>query len=1016
MFAPANQPRFTLTFDSGPNDLKVLEFKGKEAISQPYCFDLELISERPDLALEDLLHRQAYLGFDHQGRGIHGQVYSVAQGDSGKRLTRYHITLVPRLAYLRHRINQRIFQHLSVPDIVARVLKDHAILADAYQFSLGGKYPERDYCVQYSESDLAFIERICAEVGIHYHFQHSPDGHLLVFGDDQTMFRRLPESTLYLPGTGMAADEPAIKRLAVRLQTRTTAVTLRDYDFRKPGLSLQVDLDNQQLPALESYHYPGQYIDRDDGKHLVRRALERQGIDHRLAEGDSDDCAFASGHFMRIQEHPRAQWNDLWLLTRIDHRGRQPQVLEETASAGPDEFQGYSNTFLATPWDVFFRPPLQHGKPSVNGYQPAVVTGPVDSEIHCDAFGRVKVQLAWDRDGERDEHSSCWLRVATGWAHDRYGSVMIPRVGMEVLVGFMEGDVDKPLIVGCLPNGANPVPLDLPADKTRSILRSQSSPGGGGYNELRIEDRKGAEEIYLRAQRNWTQHVLHDQRVQVDHERSIVVTGTARHELKADEQRLTQGRRQVEIRQDDHLLVTGDRHIRVANQAVSAAGGFHVSAGQQIVLEAGASATVQAGGHWINIGPGGIFSSVPIQVGGAPMVAMDANPVAPGAPEKLAAAPAPRLSHAQIQSLKSPAPFCEECERCKDGACDLPPPGGQPKRQAPVPDPAKSVEPGFHIVERAMPRSELERWLFAEPGVSIPSNFSRLNPQLGDAVKPGQLIVLSDPQNSQCTREEALLMEAAQKVNEALASMSDDEADFMALHHGEIESFLTRGSTSVGIGAAMFGQHLGSLKSNMVELEQLHQRTFDKHGKLQGADFFAERKRLMGQIDNSLGPLVRKGTGIPNHPKLKSALGISNRSLVHHWSKAGVAGGIPGYATHIEGVSRASKYIKAGGWIGIGLGAAASGLKVKETCRVGSAEACERVKFMEAGKFGVGVAGGAFGSAAGLAVCTVIGLGTAGVGGVVCGLVAVGLGAAVGGELGGKGGEYLGEKIYEVQR
>ncbi|WP_053177860.1 type VI secretion system tip protein VgrG [Pseudomonas kilonensis] len=672
MFPPANQPRFTLTLDSEPNELKVLEFKGKEAISQPYRFDLELVSERSDLALEELLHRQAFLGFEDWGRGVHGQVYSVAQGDSGKRLTRYQVSLVPRLAYLRHRINQRIFQHLSVPDIVARVLKEHGILADACQFTLGGQYPEREYCVQYGESDLAFIERICAEVGIHYHFRHRPDGHLLVFGDDQTVFHRLPESTLYLPDSGMAADEPAIKRLAVRLQTRTTAVTLRDYDFRRPGLLLQTQLDNRQRPVLEDYHYPGGFCARDDGKHLTRRALERHGANHCVAEGGSNESALVSGHFMRIKEHPREPWNDLWLLTQVDHHGRQPQVLEETA-AGPDEFQGYKNTFLATPWDVFFRPPLHHEKPRAHGYQSAVVTGPVDSEIHCDEFGRVKVQLVWDRDGQCDEHSSCWLRVASGWAHDRYGAVMIPRVGMEVLVGFIDGDVDKPLVVGCLPNGANPVPLDLPADKTRSVLRSQSSPGGAGYNELRIEDRKGAEEIYLRAQRNWTQHVLHDQRVQVDHERSIVVAGTARHELKADEQRLTHGQRRAEVRQDDHLLVSGERHIRVTSQVLNASQQFHVSAGQQVVLDGGTSVTLQAGGHWINIGAGGISSSVPIEVGGAPMAVMSAASGSPGRAEKLVAAAAPALSLAQILSFQGSAPFCEECERCRNGACAAPP-------------------------------------------------------------------------------------------------------------------------------------------------------------------------------------------------------------------------------------------------------------------------------------------------------------------------------------------------------
>ena len=671
MFPPANQPRFTLTLDSGPNELKVLEFKGTEAISQPYRFDLELVSERSDLALEELLHRQAFLGFGEGEGGIHGQVYSVTQGDSGKRLTRYQISLVPRLAYLRHRINQRIFQHLSVPDIVARVLKEHGILADACQFTLGGQYPEREYCVQYGESDLAFIERICAEVGIHYHFRHRPDGHLLVFGDDQTVFPRLPESTLYLPDSGMVADEPAIKRLAVRLQTRSTAVTLRDYDFRKPGLLLETHLDNRQRPALEDYRYPGGFSARDDGMYLTRRALERHGADYRVAEGSSDERVFVSGHFMCIREHPREQWNDLWLLTHVDHHGRQPQVLEEVASAGPEEFQGYKNTFLATPWDVFFRPPLHHEKPRAYGYQSAVVTGPVDSEIHCDEFGRVKVQLAWDRDGKHDEHSSCWLRVASGWAHDHYGAVMIPRVGMEVLVGFIDGDVDKPMVVGCLPNGANPVPLDLPADKTRSLLRSRSSPGGGGYNELRIEDRKGAEEIYLRAQRNWTQHVLHDQRVQVDHERSIVVTGTARHELKADEQRLTHGRRRAEVRQDDHLLVSGERHIRVGSQVLSASQQFHVSAGQHVVLEAGASVTLQAGGHWINIGAGGISSSVPIEVGGAPMAVMSAASGVPGSAEKRVAA-APALSLAQILSFQGSAPFCEECERCRSGVCVAP--------------------------------------------------------------------------------------------------------------------------------------------------------------------------------------------------------------------------------------------------------------------------------------------------------------------------------------------------------
>ncbi|MGP6417381.1 type VI secretion system Vgr family protein [Pseudomonas putida] len=669
MFAPANQPRFTLTLEGAQIDLKVLEFTGKETISQPFRFELELVGERPDLDLESLLHRQAFLRFDAEGSGVHGQIYQVGQGDSGKRLTRYHLSLVPRLTYLGHRINQRIFQHLTVPQIVAQVLKDHSILRDAFEFRLGSEYPEREYCVQYAESDLAFIQRLCVEVGIHYHFQHSPEGHLLVFGDDQTVFPKLARPTLYLPGSGMAGDAPAINRFNVRVETRTSVVTRRDYNFIKPRLQLQSRVDGELRPVLEDYHFPGQFNDRETGKHLAQRALERHVADYRQAEGVSDESALVCGHFLQLIDHPRSDWNDLWLLTLVEHHGRQPQVLEESVTSDGEAFQGYRNTFLATPWDVFFRPALGPEKPRMLGYQPAVVTGPTGAEIHCDEYGRVKVQLGWDRDGELNEHSSCWLRVASGWAHDRYGSVLIPRVGMEVLVGFIDADADKPLVMGCLPNAATPVPLDLPADKTRSIFRSQSSPGGGGYNELRIEDKKGAEEIYLRAQRDWTQHVLNDQQVQVDNQRSIVVTGTARHELKADEQRTTHGQRQTEVKQDDHLTVVGDRHIRVSNQATSASAQIHVSAGQQVVIDGGASATIQAGGQWINIGPGGIFSSVPIVVGGAPMAAMSAAPVVPGLPEKLAAAPAAMLTAPQIMSFKGDAPFCEECERCKDGVC-----------------------------------------------------------------------------------------------------------------------------------------------------------------------------------------------------------------------------------------------------------------------------------------------------------------------------------------------------------
>lgn len=664
MFAPANQSAFNLTLDGLASDLKVYSFSGTEALSQPYCFDLELVSEQPDLDLEGLLHRPVYLGFDDQGHGVHGLVYRVAQGDSGRCLTRYQISLVPQLAYLAHSSQQRIFQHQTVPQIVAQVLVGQGIQSDRFAFQLSGTYPEREYCVQFGETDLAFVQRLCAEAGIHYHFQHAADRHLLVFGDDQTVFAQAGQPTPYTPGSGMVADTPAIKRFAVQLETRATALNLRDYDWRKPRLALESAAAGEQLPRLEVQDYPGYFSDRAHGKYLAQRGLERSRSDYQIARGSGDEPALASGRFMRLAGHPRGAWNDLWLVTQVVHEGKQPQVLEEavTEPAGGDFRQGYRNTFVAAPWDVIFRPPLPE-RPSISGYQNAVVTGPADSEIHCDEYGRVKVQLAWDRNGEHNDHSSCWLRVASGWAHDRYGAVLIPRVGMEVLVGFVNGDMDMPLVMGCLPNAATPVPLDLPADKTRSTFRSQSSPGGGGYNELRIEDRKGAEEIYLRAQRDWTQHVLHDQQVQVDNRRRVRVGGESHHELQGEEQRITHGNRLTELKQDDHLVVGGSQQMRAGRT-------IQIGARHSVVIDAGASVTIQAGGQSITLSAGGIFSSVPIQLGGAPAAA--AAPLMPGLKETLLAViPAP-LSRAQVASLKRSAPFCEECERCKSGLCATP--------------------------------------------------------------------------------------------------------------------------------------------------------------------------------------------------------------------------------------------------------------------------------------------------------------------------------------------------------
>jgi type VI secretion system secreted protein VgrG len=668
MFAPANQTHFSLSIEGASHDLQVLEFTGREAISQPVVFELELVSERPDLELEALLHRPAFLALSQAGNGIHGHIYRVTQGESGKRLTRYHLSLRPQLAYLAHRINQRIFQHLTVQRIISQVLEEHGIQANAYQFQLGSVYPEREYCVQYDESDLHFVQRLCEEEGIHYHYQHSDQGHVLVFGDDQTPFPKLAP-TAYQQDSGLVADEPVIKRFGVRVETRSNRVSRRDYDFEKPKLLLEADAKSSFNPDLEDYDYPGRFVERERGKHLSQRALERHRHDFELAEGESDQSQLVSGHFLAFTDHPRASWNDLWLLTEIHHQGKQPQVLEEAVTehgeADGGFQQGYRNRFTATPWAVPYRPLLNHPKPRILGSQSAVVTGPAGEEIHCDQYGRVKVQFFWDREGQADDKTSCWLRVSSSWAGDRYGGIAIPRIGMEVLITFLEGDPDQPLVTGCLYHAEHVVPYELPANKTRTLFKTLSSPGGGGYNELRIEDRKGAEQIYIHAERDWDENIEHDQKIRIGHERHDRVEANSYSEFKAEEHRTTHADRKSEIKANDHLSVGQNQHIKIdTGQFISAGQDIHLSSGQKVVLEAGSELTFKAAGSFIKLDASGITMVGPIikiNSGGGPGSGSGAAPVLPVIPKPADTAPVgEKTGQANVNPLLPPLPTLSE--------------------------------------------------------------------------------------------------------------------------------------------------------------------------------------------------------------------------------------------------------------------------------------------------------------------------------------------------------------------
>nr|WP_059390474.1 type VI secretion system tip protein VgrG [Pseudomonas toyotomiensis] len=681
----ANQAHITLTIAAVENDLQVLSFEGRETLNKPYRFDIELISQNASLDLDALINQTAYLAFGPSGKGVHGVVYAITQGDSGKRLTRYRISLRPQLAYLAHRYNQRIFQHLTVPQIISQVLEDHGIQSDAYQFQLGYIYPERDYCVQYDESDLHFIQRLCEEEGISFHFQHSEDSHRLVFGDDASVFPKLAPLN-YQQGSGLSADHEVVRAFGVRLETRSTHATWRDYDFEQPKLQMEADYRSEFSPALEVYDYPGRFTDRTRGKHLAKRSLERLRSDYELAEGQSD-AYLISGHFLALAGHPRARWNDLWLLNEVIHEGKQPQVLEESVTSNTkpgDGFQqGYRNSFSATPWDIPYRPALEHRKPKVLGSQTAVVTGPAGEEIHCDQYGRVKVQFHWDREGLGNDTTSCWLRVASNWAGKAYGGIAIPRVGMEVLVTFLEGDPDQPLVTGCLYHAEHVVPYDLPANKTRSVFKTLSSPGGGGYNEFRIEDRKGAEQIYIHAQRDWDENIEHNQKIRVGNERHDTVEANSYTELKAEEHRTTNLDRKVEVRANDHLTVAATQHNKIGTgQFIEAGNEIHYNAGSKVVIDAGMELTAAGGGSFLKLDPSGVTLSgatIKMNSGGRPGAGAGLKILAPVMPWLAASAVAgsvtlPALTNMARQLQQAAMTkllLVKQCGVQPDGSCQL---------------------------------------------------------------------------------------------------------------------------------------------------------------------------------------------------------------------------------------------------------------------------------------------------------------------------------------------------------
>ncbi|MFD1259674.1 type VI secretion system tip protein TssI/VgrG [Entomomonas asaccharolytica] len=627
MFNLANEAHFSLNVAGlEKTGLQVLSFEGKESISQTYTFEINLVNRHIRYDITQLLSKPAYLAFTPDGKsGVHGVIMSVRRGAVGNDYAEYSIILSPCFAHLEKRTNQRIFQHKTVPQIISQILSEYGILEGTHhEFRLKETYPERDYCVQYDETDAYFIQRLCEEEGIYYYFEHKSDNHLMVFGDSNPIFPSLAEAIRYVSNSGFVSEEPVIKAFDVNLTSKTKRTTWRDYNFTNTKIP-EGQAEGQQSakangatePDIEFYDYPGRFMDNARGKHLAQIEVERLRTEHVLAEGYSDVPILHTGYYITINEHPSLDATDPWLINTIIHQGKQPQVVEALGGENnaklknkfslnsdftfPDgEFnQGYRNIFTATPKDVAWRPPLLHPRTRIFGSQTAKVVGPAGEEIYCNEYGSVKVQFYWDREGQFDENSSCWVRVGSNWAHKGYGTFTIPRIGMEAVITFLEGDPDQPMITGCANNGINTQAEGMPANKTKTGFKTNSSPGGGGSNELTFEDKAGQEQIYIHAQKDANTLVENDQSETVKHDKSTTVLNNQSTAV-SNEKTIVVGQgsgSSIAMDGENIVLQVGESKIVITAEQIFIHGKTHIhqTAAETINLDAPTDITLNCG-------------------------------------------------------------------------------------------------------------------------------------------------------------------------------------------------------------------------------------------------------------------------------------------------------------------------------------------------------------------------------------------------------------------------------------
>jgi type VI secretion system secreted protein VgrG len=652
----------------GKDYLLVNRFTAAEGLSQLFSIDIELLHEEntvsfsPTVVDPHSLIGQSVTIFlsaeDGSTREFSGMVNKFSQGNRDIRFSYYYISVVPHAWLLTQKSESRIFQQISVPDILKKIFAGFQV---KYEFQ--ETYEPRNYCVQYGESDFDFASRLMEEEGIYYYFEHSGGTHQMIVADTPQSHRDCPGKSTIPFFVNAGTDDYFVGSISSFLsdyKLQTGKVTLWDHNFQLPTNRLDLEQpsrfsfgDNQKL---EMYGYPGGYARKYDGidkggseqaselnkvfndrQSTVKKMMESLDAQVTTGTGNSDCCSITAGYRFTLSNHPNGELNKMYTIITATHEAEQnPSYTSNEGATDP-----YTNSFTCITHGAGapgFRPLRKTPKPIVRGSQTAVVVGPAGEEIFTDKYGRVKVQFNWDREGKVNEGSSCWVRVAQTWAGNKWGAMFIPRIGMEVLVHFLEGDPDQPIITGCVYNPQTMPPYTLPDEKTKSTIKTNSSKGGGGFNEFRFEDKKGSEQIFVHAEKNQDIRVKNDCMELIKHDRHLIVENDQYEKVKKDKHLQVMGDHNEKITGTMSLKVDSDLQEKVANNyALDAGMGVHIKAGMTAVIEAGTSLTIKVGGNFININPGGIFikgTMVMLNSGGAAGSGAGSSPEAPKDPKE----------------------------------------------------------------------------------------------------------------------------------------------------------------------------------------------------------------------------------------------------------------------------------------------------------------------------------------------------------------------------------------------